>query len=127
MAAPPPVVAVSFSPSAERLPPDGLGFDIGINSSGASWAEHLDHAPPSEDETEGASPEFDTDVRPARALYDFEGNTEYQEMTVHAGDEIEVLREDAGEGWSLVRTLMGKVGLLPATYYTVGHFSFCSR
>ncbi|KIM70416.1 hypothetical protein SCLCIDRAFT_101191 [Scleroderma citrinum Foug A] len=117
MAAPPPVakqISALFSPS-ERLPPDD---DIGINSSGASWAEHLDHAPLSEDETEGASPEFDIDIRPARALYDFEGNAEYQEMTVRTGDEIEVLREDAGEGWSLVRTLMGEIGLLPATYYT---------
>jgi len=129
MATPPPVakqIPASFAPFAERLPSD-LGFDIGINSSDASWAEHLDHAPLSGDGTENASPEFDTDVCPARVLYNFEGNTEYQEMTVRAGDEIEVLREDAGEGWSLVRALMGEIGLLPATYYTVGALFCCSR
>jgi sorting nexin-9/18/33 len=61
----------------------------------------------------------------ARALFAFEGKPEFRELTsVQAGDRLEVLREDVGDGWSLVRYLEGpeehpEVGLLPQTYYTV--------
>ncbi|PCH35113.1 hypothetical protein WOLCODRAFT_125460 [Wolfiporia cocos MD-104 SS10] len=71
--------------------------------------------------------------RPARALYAFEGKPEFRELVcVNAGDELEVLREDVGDGWSLARVVKcrpsehgrdaqaheGEVGLLPQTYYT---------
>ncbi|KAH9940322.1 PX-domain-containing protein [Amylocystis lapponica] len=67
--------------------------------------------------------------RSARALFAFEGKPEFRELTfVEAGDELEVLREDVGEGWSLVKIARcrverelgreGEMGLLPQTYYT---------
>ena len=57
----------------------------------------------------------------ARALYQFEGKAEFRELTVEAGDELEVLKQDVGDGWSLVlKTEDGKIGLLPTKYYTVG-------
>ena len=56
----------------------------------------------------------------ARALYHFEGKAEFRELTVEAGDELEVLKQDVGDGWSLVKMEDGKIGLLPTAYYTVG-------
>ena len=56
---------------------------------------------------------------PARASYKFEGKAEFRELSVEAGDEVEVIKEDVGEGWSLVRDSLGEVGLLPQSYYTV--------
>ncbi|TFK73507.1 hypothetical protein BDN72DRAFT_956503 [Pluteus cervinus] len=57
--------------------------------------------------------------RPARALYAFEGKPEFRELNVEAGDDLEVLKEEVGDGWSLVRVLaVGEVGLVPKTYYT---------
>ena len=53
---------------------------------------------------------------PARALYVFQGKAEW-ELTVGAGDELDIIKEDVGEGWSLVRDSQGEVGLLPQTYY----------
>lgn len=97
-------------------------FDAGINTS-AAWTEHL--------ETESAvtntgslSDEEPDDheaekPRPARALYDFEGKAEFRELHVAAGDDLEVIKEDLADGWSLVRNGAGEVGLLPQTYYTV--------
>ena len=58
-------------------------------------------------------------THPARALYSFEGKAEFRELTVEAGDELEVVKEDVGEGWSLVKDSTGEIGLLPQTYYTV--------
>ncbi|KAI0090450.1 hypothetical protein BDY19DRAFT_940221 [Irpex rosettiformis] len=61
--------------------------------------------------------------RAARALYVFEGKPEFRELTfVQAGDRLEVLREDFGDGWSLVKYLEGpeghtEVGLIPHSYY----------
>ncbi|KAK1235708.1 hypothetical protein PQX77_001079 [Marasmius sp. AFHP31] len=86
-------------------------FDAGINTSTA-WTEHLEASsvPSSDDEQENG--------RPARALYDFEGKAEFGELSVKAGDELEILKEDLPDGWSLVKNDEGETGLLPRTYYT---------
>lgn len=68
--------------------------------------------------------------QPARALYVFEGKPEFRELTsVRAGDRLEVLREDVGDGWSLVKYLDGpeghtEIGLIPQTYYAVKYLAF---
>ncbi|KAJ6495280.1 hypothetical protein C8R45DRAFT_866476 [Mycena sanguinolenta] len=91
-------------------------FDAGINASTA-WTEHLESTgslsdeEPDEEDAEGTN-------RPARALYDFEGKNEFRELSVDAGDELEVVKEDLADGWSLVKNIAGEVGLLPRTYYT---------
>ncbi|KAJ7640857.1 hypothetical protein DFH06DRAFT_1052595 [Mycena polygramma] len=88
-------------------------FDAGINASTA-WTEHLGSL--SDEEPDAEEPEGST--RPARALYDFEGKSEFRELSVDAGDELEVVKEDLADGWSLVKNEAGEVGLLPRTYYT---------
>jgi hypothetical protein len=98
-------------------------FDAGINASHA-WTEHLDRGSDSlsdeEPEVNGADDGDDEDEnRPARALYDFEGKPEFRELTVAAGEEILVIKEDLADGWSLVKNDTGELGLLPRTYYTV--------
>lgn len=68
--------------------------------------------------------------RPARALYSFEGKPEFRELAMNANDELEVVREEVGDGWSLVREMgSGEVGLVPRTYYTVSiHLvTYCCR
>ncbi|KAG7094035.1 hypothetical protein E1B28_007656 [Marasmius oreades] len=86
-------------------------FDAGINTSTA-WTEHLESSstPSSDDEQESG--------RSARALYDFHGKAEFRELGVMAGDELEVLKEELPDGWSLVKADTGETGLLPRTYYT---------
>ncbi|KAI0353964.1 PX-domain-containing protein [Trametes cingulata] len=70
----------------------------------------------------------DEEGRPARALYSFQGKAEFRELThVEAGDELEVMREDVGEGWSLARLARtsldresgqgSEMGLIPRSYY----------
>jgi sorting nexin-9/18/33 len=101
-------------------------FDAGINTS-AAWTEHLERGPSLSDE------EPDDDVverddpkgRPARALYEFEGKPEFREMSVEAGDEIYVIKEELSGGWSLVKNYTGEVGLLPRTHYTVNEGIAC--
>ncbi|EJC97781.1 uncharacterized protein FOMMEDRAFT_149578 [Fomitiporia mediterranea MF3/22] len=84
--------------------------------------------------------------RPARVLYDFNGEATAKELSVRAGDELEVLHEtiDSADGWSLARIPLrvhddddnddnerneqdaddadsehgGEVGLVPREYYT---------
>ncbi|TRM63593.1 hypothetical protein BD626DRAFT_494763 [Schizophyllum amplum] len=90
-------------------------FDAGLNTSTA-WTEHLEHGYTS-DPGSGEEGE-EKPSRPARALYDFEGKAEFRELTVYAGDELQIVREELPDGWSLVRTDSGEVGLLPRTYYT---------
>lgn len=104
------------------LPPD---FDAGINTS-AAWTESRDKGRSlSDEETDPNDPELDylqVTGRPARALYSFEGKPEFREVCVDAGDEIEVVREEVGDGWSLVKLFVGEgveLGLLPRSYYTV--------
>jgi hypothetical protein len=92
-------------------------FDAGINSSTA-WTEALD----------GLYNEGLQHIKQARALYAFEGKPEFRELTVEAGDDLEIIQETLPDGWSLVRTLGDEgcvVGLLPRTYYTVGRSLKC--
>jgi sorting nexin-9/18/33 len=104
-----------------------LGFDTSINTSTA-WTEHLDSdssrsrsrsLSDSDDEDEDDHFEEGIDGRGARVLFAFAGNAESRELDVKAGDEITVIREEAGDGWSLARTRRGRVGLLPRSHYTV--------
>jgi sorting nexin-9/18/33 len=105
-----------------------LDFDAGINTSTA-WTEHLDSdssrsrsLSDSEDEEEEDHFEEGIDGRGARVLFAFTGNADFRELDVKAGDEITVMREEAGDGWSLVRTRRGRVGLIPRSHYTVNPF-----
>lgn len=118
------------SPNGEKPAVQPLDFDAGINTSNA-WTEHqresmtlatspqdspsLSDDEPDEEEVE---PE-DIDGRGARVLHDFEGKPEFRELSASAGDEIEIMRLDVGEGWSLVRNMEGEMGLLPQSYYKV--------
>lgn len=104
------------------LPPD---FDAGINTS-AAWTESRDKERSlSDEETDPNDPKLDylqVSGRPARALYSFEGKPEFREVCLSAGDEIEVVREEVGDGWSLVKLFIEggvELGLLPRSYYTV--------
>lgn len=93
-------------------------FDAGINSS-VAWAEHLDRGSLSDDEPADHPQLYGQRGLSARALYQFEGRAEFRELAVEAGDKLEVLKQDVGDGWSLVKMEDGKVGLLPTAYYTV--------
>lgn len=104
----------------DQRPRSDRGFDAGINSSTA-WAEHLDRGTLSDDEPADHLDVYGQRGLSARALYHFEGKAEFRELTVEAGDELEVLKQDVGDGWSLVKTEEGKIGLLPTAYYTVGY------
>lgn len=136
----------ALSWSRARKDPD---FDAGLNSSSA-WTEALsnpDGIPRaslaqynvnslSDDEADEADAKLREEVddpvldaeqgKPARALYAFEGKPEFRELTaVQAGDRLVVLREEVGDGWSLVKHYDGlgerkpEAGLLPQSYYTV--------
>ena len=121
--------SVRYPPGPTRPPVSE--FDSGINTSTAS-TEHLEggHTPRKYLSESNPALVSDEDIEeityPARVLYKFEGKVEFRELTVDAGDEVEVIKEDVGEGWSLVRDPLGKVGLLPQTYYTVCT-NFCSN
>ncbi|KAF9048732.1 hypothetical protein BJ165DRAFT_1343327 [Panaeolus papilionaceus] len=113
-------------------------FDAGINTS-AAWTESLsgdestDTAAskarnrrfysesnlPHRISDEDSGNEVQEPTRPARALYDFEGKPEFRELSVKAGDDLELVKEDVGEGWSLMMDSTGEIGLLPQTYYTL--------
>ena len=108
--------------STTGLPPD---FDAGIKTS-AAWTESREKGRSlSDEETDPNDPELDylqVPGRSARALYSFEGKPEFREVCVSAGDEVEVIREEVGDGWSLVKLFVGggvELGLLPRSYYTV--------
>lgn len=106
------------------LPP--LNFDAGINTSNA-WTIYLDSDSSrsrslSDDEAEDDDFESEIDGRGARVLFAFTGKPEFRELDVKAGDEVTVLREEVGDGWSLVKTRQGRVGLLPRSYFTVNPF-----
>ena len=133
-----------------RPTPEVPDFDSGINTSSA-WTESLPLPPegvlrssqaittpninslsdeePEEDEAEDIPDIEQLPGKAARALYAFEGKPEFRELTdVHAGDELEVLKEEVGDGWSLVKHISEavegrrpEVGLLPRSYYTVNH------
>ena len=119
-----------------------LEFDSGLNSSTAWTASDAakrssnatpDIAPALLSDDEGDDePDLElAEGRPARALYAFEGKPEFRELVcVEAGDELEVLKEDVGDGWSLVKLAKcrgvnsheGEIGLLPQSYYTVNDY-----
>ncbi|KAF8521008.1 hypothetical protein JB92DRAFT_2807841 [Gautieria morchelliformis] len=90
-------------------------FDAGINASTAWVAEQADRDAGlsiSDDEEE-----TDTGAgRAARALYAFEGKPEFRELIMSAGDELDILKEELDDGWSLAN-VNGKVGLIPRSYY----------
>ncbi|KAJ7359160.1 hypothetical protein DFH08DRAFT_921629 [Mycena albidolilacea] len=107
-------------------------FDAGINASTA-WTESLSDSGPSsspspsghkvsgslsDEEPDSDPASNEEERRPARALYDFDGKTEFRELSVGAGDALEVVREELADGWSLVRNEAGEVGLVPRAYYT---------
>ncbi|KAH8994475.1 hypothetical protein EDB92DRAFT_1849434 [Lactarius akahatsu] len=102
-----------------------LDFDAGINASNA-WTVYLDSDSSrsrslSDEEAEDEACdgfEGDIDGRGARVLFAFTGKPEFRELDVKAGDEVTVLREQVGDGWSLVKTRQGRVGLLPRSYFT---------
>lgn len=117
-------------------------FDAGINTSTA-WTEHLvspkPHSRQHFSESDAApftsvSDDYDSDkftydssalgksTRRARALFSFSGTPAFRELSVRPGDALFVLREDAGQGWSLVRDATEEVGLVPREYYEVCSF-----
>ena len=111
LAAPPAITTDTFARPASE-------FDAGINASTAWVAEQADKSAAghslSDDEEE-----IDIGTgRAARALYDFEGKPEFRELTLSAGDELDILKEELDDGWSLAN-MDGKVGLIPRTYYAV--------
>ena len=116
-------------------------FDAGINTSHA-WTDHLEESAEDTTPTPSVSKarskkylsesnavrsmsddELDEDAEdvtvPAQALYAFQGKAEFRELTTEAGDGLDIIKQDVGEGWSLVRDSQGQIGLLPQTYYTV--------
>jgi sorting nexin-9/18/33 len=108
------------------LPLSTNDFDAGINSSNA-WTVYLDSDSSrsrslSDDESKDDNSQEEIDGRGARVLFAFEGKAELKELDVKAGDEITVVHEQAGDGWSLVRTHSGVTGLVPRSYYTVNPF-----
>lgn len=140
---------VPLPSSPPSRPPSHLDleFDSGINTS-AAWTVSLSHPTSPKNELisslsdEGADdtgildeqPDADQEPeRPARVLYAFEGKPEFRELTnVAAGDELNIIRENVGEGWSLVRVVgstqsderVGEMGLLPRSYYIVSSYTF---
>ena len=114
--------------SSIKYPPGSPQPNSGINISPA-WTKQLEggHTPRYPNVPAAVSDEDIEEITyPARVLYKFEGKVEFRELTVDAEDELEVIKEDVGEGWSLVRDPLGKVGLLPQSYYTVCT-NFCSN
>lgn len=102
---------------APALPLPAHDFDAGINTSNA-WTVYLDSdrsrsrsLSDHEVETENDNSEEAIDGRGARVLFAFAGKAEFSELNVKAGDEITVIREQTGDGWSLVRTRSGVTGL----------------
>jgi len=114
-------------------------FDAGINTSTA-WTGHLegpnaDDVTPKSSLSKASSRKYVSEsnvvhsmsdaedgqeiAHPARVLYAFEGKAEFRELSVEADDELEVVKENVGEGWSLVKDSTGEIGLLPRSYYTV--------
>ena len=119
----PPTVSHTFFSQLTRPHSE---FDAGINTS-VAWTEHLERGPSlSDEEPENEVTDLDDQkAQPARALYQFEGKPEFRELSVEAGDEIDVVKEELSDGWSLVRNGAGEVGLLPRTYYTVNKGIAC--
>jgi hypothetical protein len=72
-----------------------------------------------DDRTPRASEVYSQPIgRQARALYNFEGEASYQELSFKAGDVLNVLEQQLSEGWSLAEK-DGITGLVPESYITV--------
>ena len=152
------LLAALASLSRPQSHPGELEFDSGINTS-AAWTVSLNNpegnprlsvtgggnagvpATVKEEEEEVGEPPESVDgddsalaeeIRPARALYAFQGKAEFRELTrVEAGDDLEIVKEDVGEGWSLARLASSardrdddddsgrEMGLIPRSYYIV--------
>ncbi|PIL23132.1 hypothetical protein GSI_14441 [Ganoderma sinense ZZ0214-1] len=149
------LLAATTSLSQPRSHQGELEFDSGINTS-AAWTVSLNNPDGSprlsvtgggnagvpttvkEEEDAGEPPQsvdgddgaFAEEIRLARALYAFQGKAEFRELTrVEAGDELEIVKEDVGEGWSLARLASSarerdededgarEMGLIPRSYY----------
>ncbi|KAG2059654.1 hypothetical protein BDR06DRAFT_979790 [Suillus hirtellus] len=91
-------------------------FDAGMITSSA-WTEHLECHSLSDEEPEPADEHHE--LQPVEEPVKAARQAESRELTVEAGDELNILKEEAGDGWSLVRVSSGEIGLLPQTYYTV--------
>ncbi|KAG8987328.1 hypothetical protein FRB94_013426 [Tulasnella sp. JGI-2019a] len=120
--APPELTPLTRLKSEDR-PTSSKSFDAGINASSA-WTGALEirssTAGSSEDKSRvevpaGEEPTTDP-PRQARALYDFEGKDDLRELTLRAGQELTIFKEDLAEGWSLAE-LHGNLGLVPRKYY----------
>ncbi|ORX89579.1 hypothetical protein K493DRAFT_318594 [Basidiobolus meristosporus CBS 931.73] len=53
--------------------------------------------------------------RPAKGLYDFEGNPSYNELSFSEGDELAIVRDYVADGWCLAEK-DGTKGLIPTSY-----------
>jgi sorting nexin-9/18/33 len=51
-----------------------------------------------------------------QVLYDFDAQPGTSELTVYAGQVLDITRQDIGEGWWEGRNEHGDVGLFPAAY-----------
>lgn len=110
------------------LPAEGvLRSSQALNASGPN-INSLSDEEQEEDEQEGIPDIEQLPGQSARALYAFEGKPEFRELAdVRAGDDLEVLKEEVGDGWSLVKHIQEgeggrrEVGLLPRSYYTVNN------
>jgi hypothetical protein len=144
LVASPPVDATEMPATILKMPSD---FDAGINSS-AAWTarEPPSPKPPEDERIDGRNtlvlPDIVTadvrdiesepyDIRLARVVYDFVGKREFQELSVRAGEELEILEESLSDGWSLARQKRESgsegdtgVGLIPRSYYVVSREYF---
>lgn len=110
----PPVAGVSvFQDRPYSASAVNLDFDAGINASNA-WLSSDTASLNSQDDSPETAP-----GKSARVLYDFDGKAEFRELTVEAGDNLEIIDEILPDGWSLVKAEDGEIGLLPQSYYTV--------
>jgi len=104
-----------WQPSLEQTNPSSRVYSL--EERGSDNTDSLDEPSGSLSDEE---PEDDnSNTRPARTLYRFEGKAEFRELSVEAGDDVDVVKEELADGWSLVRNKDGEVGLLPRTYYTI--------
>ncbi|KZS87259.1 hypothetical protein SISNIDRAFT_433832 [Sistotremastrum niveocremeum HHB9708] len=118
-----------INPTAPQPPTVALSGPSYLSDSGlkvpAAWTFGLDqedylHEPElslSDDDEREHVHEDEEEEKPARTLYKFEGKSELRELSLAAGQDITVLKEDMSEGWSLVRH-KETIGLFPRSYYT---------
>jgi hypothetical protein len=52
----------------------------------------------------------------AEVLHTYQA-TEQEELSIAAGEQIEILKEDAGSGWTYGRNARGDTGLFPQGYF----------